>query len=378
MINSRTFLYIFEAETSYLQIMKNILLILLIFISTFIYAQTDKEKAYDLGMTAIEKMESGNIKEAIKLLEQAKKLDPGNLNYPYEIAYAHHLNKNYKEALKILNDLIKHTDVNDLVYQMLGNTHSMNGNPEKAIKAYEDGLKKFPRSGRLYLERGNIEWLREKYVEALNYYEKGIDAAPEFPSNYYRSAIIYLSSSEEGWGMIYGEIFLNLERNTRRTQEMSKMLFNTYKKEITFTSDTSISISFSKFASVSAQDLTSGGEVKLPYGIGVYEPLLSIAVSLEKEINMASLDRIRTGFLQSYFNNGYNKSHPNILFDFQKKIMDEGHMEAYNYWILMMGDEEGFSKWQSENKNKWDNFVNWFTENKLEVNEKNKFVSGKY
>lgn len=44
---------------------------------------------------------------------------------------------------------------------------------------------------------------------------------------------------------IYGEIFMNLERNSTRTFEISKLLYDTYKSQITFNKDT-IHVSFSK------------------------------------------------------------------------------------------------------------------------------------
>src|SRR5690554_4300315 len=105
--------------------MRKISIILLTMLTMTAYGQTDKEKAYDLGMKAIKEMEAGNIKESIKLLEESKKLDPDNIDYPYEIAYAHYLDKNYKDAIKILKGLAKHDKVNDRIYQMLGNCYDM-------------------------------------------------------------------------------------------------------------------------------------------------------------------------------------------------------------------------------------------------------------
>jgi hypothetical protein len=66
------------------------------------------------------------------------------------------------------------------------------------------------------------------------------------------------------------------------------------------------------------------------------------------------------------------------LFNYQKKVKDAGHIEAYNHWILMKGNEDGFEKWHSENEEKWDNFVKWFTDNGLKIDEKNKFFREQY
>jgi len=357
--------------------MKVIIALILIVFAATSYAQSDKEKARDLAMEAIQKMEAGNTKEAEQLLEKSKKLDPDNIDYPYEIAYCHYLDKNYSGAIKILEKLVKHEDVNDRIYQMIGNCHDLNKNPDEAIKSYEAGLKLFPNSGILYLERGNMELIKEDYGKALMYYESGIAVRPSFPSNYYWAAKIYLSSTEEVWGLIYGEMFMNLERNSRRTQEISKIIFDTYKSQITLQSDSTMSVSFCKQMTMTVDDLEKGEDIKLPFCM-VYEPTLLMSIISVKEINLASLDAVRTRFINSYYDSENDKTYPNVLFDFHKELIEKGHFEAYNHWVLMMGAEDEFTEWNKANANKWDRFVAWFTENPMTIDEAHKFHSGQY
>lgn len=358
---------------------KTIKVVLFIIIAQFSFGQTtNEEKAFAKGSEAIKLMDNGEIDKSIKLLEEAKKLDPKNLDYPYEIAYAQFLNKDYKAAIKTLEALLKHPKVYDQVYQLLGNTYSTSGQREKAIETYEKGLKRFPNSGKLYLERGNMETFIKEYNKALDYYEKGIEVEPMFPSNYYWAAKFYCSSTEEVWGMIYGEIFMNLEVNSKRTAEISKLLYDTYKSEIKFTSDTSYSVSFSQNATMSINDLKDPNKMKLPYGIGVYEPTLMFSMLSVKTIDLSSLHLIRSNFIDNYFENEHTKNYPNVLFSYQKQIKDAGHLEAYNHWILMKGNEDEFVTWKSNNTEKWDNFVKWFTENHLKIDDATKFYSGQF
>jgi tetratricopeptide (TPR) repeat protein len=353
--------------------------ILLITTGQIVYGQvTSKEKALEKGKEAIKLMDSGKFDESIKLLEEAQKIDPDNINYPYELGYAYYAKKDYKKASKYLESLLKHKDINDRVYQLLGNSYDNLGKGEKAIKTYEDGLKLFPNSGNLYLEMGIIQMGKKEYNKALSYYEKGIEVAPNFSSNYYWAAKIYCSSTEEVWGMIYGEIFMNLERNSKRTKEISKLIFDTYKSEIKFTSDTSLSVSFSKNATINISDLSDPSKMKLPFGVGVYEPTLMYSMLTIKQIDINSLNNIRSSFVDNYFTNGHDKNYPNILFSYQKQVKEAGQIEAYNYWILSQGDEEGFGKWKSANEDKWESFVNWFGANGLKINDENKFYTGQY
>ncbi|MCF8370814.1 MAG: hypothetical protein K9H64_04275 [Bacteroidales bacterium] len=358
--------------------MKNLIIGLLCLLNLSTYSQTNQDKAYEIGRIAINKMDSGYIEESIKLLKVAIKLDPESLRYPYEMAYAYSMNTDYKKAIKILKGLLKHPDVNDRIYQMLGNNYDYSKNPKKATETYETGLQLFPNSGCLYLERGNMELHKEEYLNALDYYEKGIEVDPQFPSNYFWATKIYLSSSEKVWGMLYGEIFINLETNSRRTFEISEFLYNTYKNEIQFISDSSISVSFSKNTAINIEDLSDPENFKLPFGIGAYEPTLMLSIIGETEINLDVLDRIRTNFVRLYFENEQHKNFPNVLFDYQKNLLESGHFEAYNHWLLLAGDEDSFSKWQETNSEKWESFVNWILENPIPIDDTHKFFTGQY
>lgn len=358
----------------------------LFFISLVVYfclsiqlqAQSNELKAQAKGKEAIARVDEGKYAEGIQLLEEAQKLDPKNGTYPYEIAYAYYVQKDYKKALKYLEPLMKQKTAYENVFQLAGNSYDLLGNKEKALATYDDGLSHFPKSGSLHLERGNMELFKEDYEKALFYYEKGIEVAPQFASNYYWAARIYCSSTEKVWGMLYGEIFINLERNSKRSGEISKLLYDTYKGAIKFTSDTSMSVSFSKQATIDINDLKKGGEMKMPFGTFVYEMTMTMSIVQEKKIDLVSLNNIRSKFIDVYYQNGNDKKYPNVLFDYQQQLKKAGHFEAYNYWLLGKGEEAVFSKWRTDNKSKWEDFVAWFNENKLSLNENNKFYRQQY
>jgi tetratricopeptide (TPR) repeat protein len=347
----------------------------MLMIATGSSAQSNKDKAYDKGMEAIKIMDEGKIDESIVLLKEAEKLDPDRFDYPYEIAYAHYQKKDYKGAIKLLEKLADHKDVTPRLYQLLGNAYDVNGDSEKAFAAYDKGLKKFPHSGILFLEKGNVYWGKEQYEKALPFYEKGIEEEPTFPSNYYRITRIYCHSDQAAWGMVYGEIFMNLERSGKRNEEISKLLYDTYRSKIKIKSETSMEVNFCKnILEVKDPD---PNKLAMPFCM-VYEPTLLLACLSVKDLSINTLDSIRSGFVETYYKMGHDKTHPNVLFDFQNKISKAGHMQAYNYWILMNGDTEGFDKWQTANKDKWNDFVRWFKEHKIEINGSNKFYRGQY
>jgi tetratricopeptide (TPR) repeat protein len=197
--------------------MRHFFTLTLLLIAGQLFGQNNKEKALAKGEEAIRLMDNGQIAESIKLLEESIRLDPDNMDYPYEIGYANYIAKDYQKVIEILTPLTERKDANDRVYQLLGNSYDYLGQRDKSIETYEAGLKKLPGSGKLHLELGGMYFRIKEYDKAVNYFEKGIEVEPGFSSNYYGLAKVFLNSDEEVWGMIYGEIFMNLERNSSRT-----------------------------------------------------------------------------------------------------------------------------------------------------------------
>ena len=343
----------------------------LLFYTPDSFSQSKKEMAALQAKQAMYLIEGGKPDEAIKLLENAKKLDPSNINYPYEIAYARYSKKEYARVIVILEKLLQHKDVNSKVYQLLGNSYDNLKERDKAIRTYTAGLNYFPKAPELYLELGNMSLGKKDYYDALRNYENGIEADPMFPSNYYWAAKLYCSSAEKLWGMIYGEIFLNLERNTKRTAEISKLLYYTYKTQIRFYADSSVSVNFSKNVTV----VTDPGKTKTRFAKDIFEPALLKAIGKERSISINTLCTIRKKFIESYYDSSLYQQYPNVLFDYQYKAFRAGLSEAYTNWVLSSGNETESANWIKENATTWQRFMAWFLDTKMPLDSKYKFLS---
>jgi tetratricopeptide (TPR) repeat protein len=352
---------------------------------TFLPAQTkkpaapssEKQQAIVKARKAEALIDSGKIDEAIPLLQECITADPASVDYPYELAYAYCTQKKDSIAYTVLEGLLDRPNTTDVIYQLAGNCQDNMFHVSQAKEIFQAGLKKFPTSGRLNMECGQLEMEIKEYNRALVYYESGIEKDPKFAANYYWAAKLFCHSSEPVWGMIYGELFVLLEPGSKRSDEISKLLYDTYKSQIKFRPDTTFTVSFSKQTSI-AGDTVKGKKAKPPFGITVYEPILGIAVLKETAIDINSLDRIRKRFLENYFSSGTNKKYPNLLFDYQDEVLKAGQMEAYNHWLLMEGDKEGFKKWHAQNKAKWVSFGNWFKDHPLKTDQLHRFYRGQY
>ncbi|MFI5148752.1 MAG: tetratricopeptide repeat protein [Bacteroidia bacterium] len=338
---------------------------------------TGKQQALLKAKQAQALMDAGKADEAISLLEACSKLDSGNVDYPYERAYAWSTKKEDSIAFSILDPLLERPNTTDVIYELAGNCLEKMSQQDRAFTVYKNGLAKFPSSARLDLECGQIEMEQKQYNRALVYFEKGIEADPAFSSNYYWASKLFCHSSEPVWGMIYGELFVLLERGGKRSDEISKLLFDTYKSQIHFRADSTFTLNFSKQSSATG-DTTGGKKARLPFGVGFYEPAMGIALNGEYHIDLNSLNRIRKRFLESYFSSASDKKYPNVLFDFQHEVMKAGQMEAYNHWLLMEGDMEAFKIWHKSNTAKWVSFGKWLRDHPLKLDKLHKFYRGQY
>ncbi|WMX13860.1 tetratricopeptide repeat protein [Aureispira sp. CCB-E] len=351
-----------------------IILLSFITLNSFAQSETNEEKALEYGKEAVKMIDKGEFKDALKLLHKAQKLDPKNIIYPYEVAYIFYIQKNYKKAISELEKQVKRADVTEQHFQLLGNSYDLIGNPDKALEVYQKGLEIFPNSGKMYLEQGIVEYSRENYDQAIAYWEKGVEVAPTFASNYFWLGQIFCNSSERIWGVLYGEIFMNLERNSQRTVKMSQLLFETYKKAIDISSDSTAAVLFSKTLTINANE-----DFKIPFQMN-YGMVMTMALtpvllehSVEKELSLQHIHAIRQQFIQFWYQKEHAKNYPNVLFDFHKQLQEKNYFEAYNYWFLMKGNEEEFGQWYDQHQAAFDEFAEWFNANPIEISKENYF-----
>jgi len=341
--------------------------------SSISFAQTNTEIAWSKAKEAIKLIDKGQFEEGRKFLTEAKKLDPDEYTFSYELAYSYYLAKDYETAIKEFEITNKYSKVSAALYQEWGNAYDIIGNPKKAFEIYDLGLKLNPKAGVLYLEKGNVYNDRVSGEKAIPFFEKGIEMDPTFPSNYYRAALYYLKSTEQIWGMIYGEIFMNLEPNTERTVEISKLLFDTYKSQIKITGWGKAQVDFCTKMVMYADE-----PKRFPFCM-TYASTLLLAIPPETTtIDLSSLNTIRKKFIEEYFFLKRNEMHPNVLFDFLKKVLDSGHLEAYNYWLLQKGETTEFDKWKVTHDVDWANFGKWLNDNNLTLDEAHKFYQNQY
>ena len=342
-------------------------------------AQTkvDKDQASVYGTKAVQLINRAtNYDEAISLLEKAKHLDPSNLEYPFNEARIFYQQQKYQEAYELLEKHVGHKDVTPLYFQLLGSTYKALRSYDLAVQSFKKGLDHFPKSAMLYHEIGVVEYSRRQFNKAMSNWEKGLKANPNYASNYYSLGKLLSYSDETIWAVLYGEMFMNLEPSTERSNEMSKILFKTYKKSIHLNTDT-INVQFTR-KSVKKKLGVSHKKASFSYD---YAMAMVKSISSEyshTELSLSSLNSIRHKFISDWYKDKRNKAYPNPLFDFQKQLINKGYCNAYNYWMFMHGDKEEFNTWVKSNKEEFNAFKDWFKDHRVKTNKKHYFSRRHY
>jgi len=316
--------------------MKKLLFVIGLFLSlNHCFAQ----RADSLHQIARQFMRTGDYPNAIIVLTNALKKDPGNIEIQKDLTFTYYLQRNYSAAVESGRKLIERNDADEQCYQILGMAYNAINEKKQADKMYKQGIKKFPSSGELYNEYGEMLWV-EKDAEAIKFWEKGIEVDPNYSSNYYNASRFYYYTYDKVWCLIYGEIFINMESYSKRTPEIKSLLVEGYKKLFT--------------------DLKSPKSVsKNPFENAYLAVMTDQSPSVALGVTPESLNILRSKFVLEWFEK-YGDKYPFRLFEYQRQLLKEGLFDAYDEWAF--GSASGlaaFQSWTVQHADDYNRFINF-------------------
>ncbi|MEY2917445.1 MAG: hypothetical protein RIS73_1159 [Bacteroidota bacterium] len=314
------------------------------FIILFIATTASAQDAAQLHETARAFMRQADYSNAILVLNRAAKLDPKNMEIAKDLGLNYYFSKDFTKALEIYKPLLDREDADDQCFQIAGDIYLATDNVKECEKLYKRGIKQFPQSGALYNEYGELLWAQKDF-SAIKQWEKGIETDPGFSKNYYNACKYYYFSTDKTWGILYGEIFLNIEPSSSFSPEIKNILLESYKK---------------LFADI---DLEKNNLEKNSFMQAFLQTMNKQNGVAVNGINAESLTMIRTRFILDWFTDFGNKF-PFKLFELQRQLLQEGMFDAYNQWIFTAA--QNLPAYQ-----------NWITINASEYNELSRFQKGR-
>jgi tetratricopeptide (TPR) repeat protein len=295
--------------------------------------------------TAKTYIRQGDYQNAILVLSRALQNDKENLEMLKDLAFAYYLQRDFEKSLAVAKPLVNRADADVQSYQILGLVYKGIEEKKDCEKMYKQGLKRFPKSGVLYNEYAEVIGT-DNGEEAIELWEKGIEVDPSYSSNYYNASLYYYSKNEKVWCLIYGEIFVNLESYSARTQHIKDLLTEGYKK---------------LFADAA---LMKGQNIKNEFEAAFLAELGDHAAVISQGITVQSMTELRNGFVLGWFEKNA-KQFPFRLFDYLQQLTKEGMFTAYNQWLFGESQSpEYFKIWVSGHQEEYNKFIN-FQQNRV-------------
>jgi Tfp pilus assembly protein PilF len=296
-----------------------------------------------------EYLSAGNYKDAIVTYRQAILLNPEKFVLYKDLGKALYLSGNFDEARETLAPLLSRPGADAETYLLLSRSYAATGNLKKATATLHSGVRQFPSSGMLYDELGNIRQSEKRNEDALNAWLDGIAHDAAYPGNYYHAAVAYLNSNDVLWGLLYGEVYLSITRDTTHVGEIKKMLFAGYRQ---------------MFDDISANASIRIGKAHTPAAPAGFEDAVNqvyttLTPVVSDGITTENLVMVRTRFLMEWFAT-YHKKYPFCLFTWQHDLVKNGKFEIYNEWLF--GEAESpveFKAWNQFHDGDIIRFLQW-------------------
>lgn len=288
---------------------------------------------------------------AILVYNQLARMEPRNLIYRREMAYAYYLGGDLSRATQVITPLLKAKEADEATFLTASQIFSARDMDKAAKDAVERGIKKFPKSGILYSDYGRIYSDRKKYKKAEDAWEKGVEFEPNFHMNYYNLAKNYFVSKRPLWAIIYGETFINMERYSMRSEEMKKIVFDSYKQLIANNQLNSLATKTQR------KDIKRGKSDFEQKINNVYNNLSDVVLG---GVDIDNVVMLRTRFLLRWMQ-VEDREYPFHLFTFMNDLLAAGHFESYNQWLFgKAANGTNYINWVKGNTQKFDKFETFY------------------
>ena len=285
-------------------------------------------------------MRQGDYEKASPLLIKAFEQDPSNTAIAKDLAFNYYFLRENGKALEIIKPLLDKDGTDEQVFQIAGNIYRAMDMLKETEALYKKAIRKFPKNGVMYNGYGEFLSLQQN-ANAINQWEKGIEMDPSYSNNYYNAAKYYYFTTDKIWGIIYAEIFLNIEPQSARTAEVKNILLDSYKKLFADTELSKITKDKNSFEKAFLQTISK--EISLASG----------------GLTAETLTMIRTRFIINWFEN-YADNFPYKLFDLHRQLLREGMFDAYNQWIFGATQNlDAYQKWTASYSTEYSEFTSF-------------------
>lgn len=298
---------------------------LLVCLTGFTQPETPKQ----LRETAKASLQKGDYDKALQLLDRARLVEPNNLEILKDLSFTNYLKRDFAKAIEIGKEITVRADADQQSFQMLGLSYKAIAAYKECAKLYKLALQKFPKSGLIYNEYAELLAAENDLGGAIAQWEKGIEVDPGYSSNYYNATMYYVRYKSWLRALLYGELFLNLESYSTRTEEIKNQLPPIY----------------TNILSPGMIDQLQNARTATDFDKAILASLTKAASGEKNEIIIERIISLRKRFIKDWAQEKQAR-YPFQLFDNQQYLLSQGLFDAYNYWVFStMITQDAYNAW---------------------------------
>lgn len=297
---------------------------------------------------------NGKLLEAIAVYRRAIQIAPDILVLYRDLGQAYYVAGNYEDAIKTLEPIIKSGEADDQAYQALAASYAATDEKKKAKNMLTTGIDRFPHSGLLYHELGMLYF--DEPEHALKTWLEGIEADPAYHVNYYEAAQMYMQTNKPVWAVIYGEMFINMEQQTARSNETRSMLIAAYKRLFNILALDEVP----KFGGSK-----KGNEPKT-FETAVFNTYMKLSPVVTDGITTENLTMLRTRFMMEWTHQ-FAATYPFTLFRRYDAMLRNGYFDIYNEWLFGRAESmTEYETWKKFHPEAVPHFEEWLKQHPLQ------------
>lgn len=303
----------------------------------------EAEQVYQQGRDYLSK---GAVRQAVVTYKQALQLAPDVPLVRRDLGQAYYLSGNYKDAIAMLEPLIDNGQADENVYQIAAASLAANDEQKKAKNLLRRGIDRSARKGLLYHELGLIYEQEKDRETALKTWLEGIEKDPGYHVNYYEATRQYMYTTQMIWAIVYGEAFINMERQTPRSNEVRKMLLAAYKRFFFMPDEKEKKKKIAEGSAGTFEDAVS-------------EVLNRQFPAVADGITTENLIMLRTRFIMDW-NQDYAVRFPYAVFAYQDALLRDGQYDAYNQFLYAKAENaQQLASWNQFHPEAMSSFEAW-------------------
>jgi tetratricopeptide (TPR) repeat protein len=351
--------------------------IALLFLGVRLFAQTNLEGIISEGIALHDK---GDYKGAIAKYHQALKLDPASAMAHYELAFSHHLDKDYDSALHHAGVVIDGNNGRLGVQAAIvkGSVLDDMGNTKGSIEFYKDVLKQHPDEYLLLYNYAVSCGRLQQWEEAEAALERALRNKISHPSSHLKLAYIKADKGEKVRAVYELYFFLLLENNSPRAKEalakLRELLYGEAKVESVSVNDKTgdkqininIAVSSSDDPQITAAEIglatITSASLELNKEQSEEEKLIHDTQTLFSMLGELKENKKSTKGKKSKKKQA-DPSEQDLFWDFYVPfffdLKNSDHTQAYCYHILQASGEDDVKAWTEANKSKLEFFYLW-------------------